>query len=355
MSILNKYLNKHPFFIRLLHWEYWPFNVVYAPMYLVYLLFGLRARSFFFFAAANPTIKNGGFLMETKSDIDPLIPEKYKPATLLFDVGTEAEKVLAGIKQKNIVFPLIVKPDNGARGRGVRKVNNAEELKEVLPLYTVPYIVQNFIPYPEEMGLFYVRMPNETKGRVTGIVGKEFLQVTGDGVSTILQLLEQNQRYILQLPVLKKLLAEELSVVLPKNKKHVLLPYGNHARGCLFIDLSHQIDEQLTEQMDKVCQQIDGFYYGRMDIRYNSWEELLQGKNFSIIELNGAGADPTHIYDPNHSIFFAWKEIIRHWIYLYKISAMNNKKGHRYLTTKEGLQMFRDNTAYDKTLNALFV
>ncbi len=355
MSKLQQYLNQHPFFIKLLHWEYWSFNVVYAPMYLVYLLFGIRARSFFFFAAANPTIKNGGFLMETKSEIDPLIPNQYKAATLLFNVGTLAETVIAGINEKNITYPLIIKPDNGARGRGVRKVNNEHELREVLPLYTVDYVVQNYIPYPKEMGLFYVRMPNEAKGKVTGIVGKEFLQVTGDGTSNVLQLLQQNKRYILQLPVLKKILSNQLDIVLPAGQTQVLLPYGNHARGCLFLDLSYLIDDQLTEQMNKVCTQIDGFYYGRMDIRYNTWEELLQGKNFSIIELNGAGADPTHIYDPNHSIFFAWKEIIRHWVYLYKIAAINHKKGHRYLTTREGLQMFKENAAYDKVLNALVV
>jgi hypothetical protein len=31
-------------------------------------------------------------------------------------------------------------------------------------------------------------------------------------------------------------------------------------------------------------------------------EELEQGINFSIVELNGA--EPTHIYDPKHSLFF---------------------------------------------------
>ena len=355
MNKLKRYFNQHPFFIRLFNWEYWPFDVVYAPMYLVYLWFGIKARSFFFFAAANPTIKNGGFLMETKSAIDPLIPEAYKPTTIYFENGTDFSIVIKAFKEKDITFPCIVKPDNGSRGRGVKKVANEEELKDVLASYPIPYVIQNFIPYPKEMGLFYVRMPDEQKGKITGIVGKEFLQVTGDGSSTILELLKQNSRYILQLPVLKTLLVDQLDIVLPKGQKEVLLPYGNHARGCLFEDQSNLINEQLSKVMNDVCTKIDGFYYGRMDIRYNNWDELLQGKNFSIIELNGAGADPTHIYDPNHSIFFAWKEIIRHWVMLYAISVANHQKGYRYLTTKEGLQMFKENAAYDKTLNGLLI
>jgi hypothetical protein len=52
--------------------------------------------------------------------------------------------------------------------------------------------------------------------------------------------------------------------------------------------------------------QIPEFYYGRLDIMFTSWEDLAQGLNFSIVEVNGAGSEPTHIYDPKHSIFFAW-------------------------------------------------
>ncbi len=78
---------------------------------------------------------------------------------------------------------------------------------------------------------------------------------------------------------------------------------------------------------------------------YNEPEELKAGKNFTIIELNGAGSEPTHIYDPAHSVFFAWKEIARHLALLYRISVANHKRGFRYLTMKEGMQMFRDNKA----------
>ena len=355
MNRAIKRFSLHPFIIRLFHWEYWPFDVVYAPMYLVYLWFGVRARSFFFFAAANPTIKNGGFLMETKSAIDPLIPEPYKPTTIYFENGTDFSIVLKAVKEKKITFPCIVKPDNGSRGRGVRKVYNEQELKEVLAIYPVPYVIQNFIPYPKELGIFYVRLPNEPNGKILSIVGKEFVQVTGDGKHTIYELLQQNGRYVLQLPVLKKLIADRLEIILPAGEKEILLPYGSHSRGCLFVDDSHKIDGRLTKVMDNICTKINGFYYGRLDIRYNTWEELVEGKNFCIIEINGAGSDPTHMYDPKHSIFFAWKEIIRHWKMMYKISVLNRKNGHPYLTVKEGLQMFKDNAAYDKTLNAFLV
>jgi hypothetical protein len=83
---------------------------------------------------------------------------------------------------------------------------------------------------------------------------------------------------------------------------------------------------------------------------YSDFDDLKAGKNFSIIELNGAGSEPTHIYDPGHSLFFAWKEIARHFKLLCAISIKNHKRGFPYLTVKEGMQMFRENKAVVKNL-----
>jgi hypothetical protein len=155
------------------------------------------------------------------------------------------------------------------------------------------------------------------------------------------------------LEALKNLYGEKMLEVLPDGEERILVPYGNHARGAMFIDDSDLIDEKLTDTIDEICKQIPGFYFGRLDIRYNNWEELKQGKNFSIIEVNGAGSEPTHIYDPRHSLFFAWKEIIRHWILLWRISRINHKKGYPYLTLKEGLEMFREDKIVSKKLAAM--
>jgi hypothetical protein len=39
------------------------------------------------------------------------------------------------------------------------------------------------------VGIFYVRYPNE-EGKITGIVSKEFLIVTGNGVTTVEELIK---------------------------------------------------------------------------------------------------------------------------------------------------------------------
>ena len=332
------------FWCKLTNWEYWPFGVVYIPVYFYWFWLCLKARSFFFFNAANPTIRNGGFLMESKKEIYDLLPDGSYPDTIYCPIGTSFSQVISAVQDRQFTYPLIAKPDIGLRGMGLSLVANEQELEEYFTNCKVDFLVQKYIDYTQEAGVFYYRIPGHKKGVVTGIVGKEFLWVTGDGNSTILQLLKEEERSNLQIPALTILKQRELSEVLTKWEERLLVPFGNHSRGTRFLDYSHKADENLSAIIDELCNKINGFYFGRLDIKFNSWEELSQGKNYSIIELNGAGSEPAHIYDPKHNLFFAWKEIIRHLGYLYKVSKRNRKlKKAHYLSVKQGLKMFRDN------------
>lgn len=342
MSFIKK-LSFHPLFIKIFHWEYWPFAVLYAPLYPYWFWLCLKARAFFYINAANPSIRNGGFLMESKKEIYDLLPEGSYPTTVFFHAGTAGAIVLEEMQNSGIQYPAIAKPDIGMRGMSVQKLESDADVLSYAQKSKVDFLVQSYIPYEDELGIFYYRIPGEAKGQITGVVGKELLSVTGDGTSTIDELLQQNPRFILQLPTLRKTIPNELSIILPLGEKKILVPYGNHARGAKFIDVTDLADEKLNHVIDQLAKQIDGFYYGRMDVRYKSIEDLRQGKNFSIIELNGSGSEPTHMYDPRHSVFFAWKEITRHWALMYKISTINHKNGVAYMTRKEGLAMLKAN------------
>ncbi len=341
-----------PFFIKLFHWEYWPFHVVYGPVYFYWIWLCIKARSFFFFNTSNPSISNGGFLMESKKQIYDLLPQQYYPQTIFFKAGSTVEEILKEIQKRSFQFPLIGKPDIGMQGLSVKKLHNEKELIEYAGDSKVNFLVQKFIPYENEVGIFYYRFPNKLKGHISGIVKKEFLAVEGDGESTITELLRKDKRFILQISSLKKAYGNELKRILQKGENRILVPYGNHVRGAKFIDVSDLIDAELTNTIDKICGKVNGFYYGRLDVRFNSWEELKQGKNISVIELNGAGSEPTHIYDPKHSIFFAWKEIIRHWNILWKISRINHRcQQLPYMKISSGIEMFRQNKEYVKMIS----
>lgn len=354
-SITHRWLlSMRRLMIRATHWEYWPSYLIYGPLYLYWLWLSIKARSFFFFSAANPGIKNAGFAQERKSDIYSLIPQQYYPQTQFCRSGTIPETVINRLNRKGMTFPLIAKPDMGERGVQVKLLLTPGDLENYCRLSEVDFIVQEYIDYEQEAGIFYYRIPGERSGHISGIVGKEFLSVTGDGKSTIAALLEKQDRALLQLPSLRVTQGAMLDVILAEGERQIVVPYGNHSRGALFIDQSDQINEALTSTIDAVCRQIPGFYYGRLDIKFKSWEALNKGNDFSIIELNGAGSEPTHIYDPSHSLFFAWKEVCRHWKLLYHISRINaERKGLSLMNITEGMKMLQNHTRHLKQVRQL--
>ena len=338
------------FIHKLTHWEYWPFQIVYIPIAFLWVYYSLKVKSLFFFNASNPSIKNGGFIMESKKAIYNLIPQHYYPKTELIVEGTNLDAILNTIGNSAIKFPFIAKPDIGLRGSAVKKINNQEELQDYNKKANFNYLVQSFIPFEKEVGIFYVRYPNEKTGKITGIVYKEFLTVTGDGFSTIEELIKKNPRYELQLQSLRLEYGKTLLNILPKGEKFNLVPYGNHARGAKFIDVTHWVTPKLTETINEMCLQIPEFYFGRLDIMYNSWEELENGENFLVVELNGAASEPTHIYDPSHSILFAWTTLAKHITYMFEISVWNHQMGKPFLTHQQGMKEYRMHLAQSKKI-----
>ena len=291
--------------------------------------------------------------MESKKEVYDLIPAEYYPVTLFFKASSSPQDMLGLITQQNLKYPLIGKPDIGMKGMMVKKLDNESQVVSYAQNSKVDFLIQEYVPYENEIGIFYYRFPNEENGHISGIVKKEFLAVTGDGISTVEQLLLENKRGVLQLPTLRTKEKDKMNIILQNQEELIIVPYGNHVRGAKFLDDSILIDEVLTNTIDSICKKVDGFYFGRLDIRYNNWEELKQGKNFSILELNGSGSEPTHIYDPRHSVFWAWKEIAKHWKILYRVSKLNHQiQNTPYMTTRMGLDMFKQNSEYMKLLNS---
>ena len=337
------------FIHKLTNWEYWPYQVVYLPVYFQYLFYAVRTQSFFYFNASNPTFKNGGFFLESKKEIYDLIPPEYYPKTILIQSNEALNGIISKIKIENIRLPFIAKPNIGLRGTAVKKINTVDELENYIQKANFEILIQDLIPYENEIGLFYVKLPNQP-GKITGIVAKEFMILTGNGKNTLRELIQQDLRYLFQLETLEAEYKEQLETVLETGEVINLVPYGNHCRGTKFVDASFEITSKMTESFNEICQQIDGFNYGRMDIIYKSFDDLAQGKHFQIVEINGAISEPTHMYDPKHSLLYGWKELTRHFHYMYLISKHNKKNGAKYLTFKEGIQEFKNHQKHYDTI-----
>ncbi len=339
MGFVHRIL-KSNFVIKLRSWEYWPFAIVHAPSFIYWLLLSLKERSLFFFSACNPGILMGGMLGESKFDVHKRVPQEVNLKTALIQLPSSPDKVIQCIRDNGFQFPLIFKPDFGERGWMVRRINNQKEVEDYLKEIRIDFLIQELVDLPLEFGVFYVRYPREESGKVISIVGKEMLFVEGDGKKTLQRLILEKDRAKLQWEILRVTYRHRLEDVLPIREKLELVSIGNHVLGTKFLNANHLITEKLSASFDRISKHVDGFYFGRYDVRVASIEDLENGK-VKVVELNGCGAEPSHIYQPGFSLWKALNVLFQHWNYIYRISTQNHALGVPYLSFEEGRLIYR--------------
>lgn len=328
------------FLIKLRNWEYWPFGILQFPVIFYWLWLALKSRSLVFFTASNPGITMGGMFGESKYDVLKKVPAAYVPKTIRVSLPTSREKVLKELSEQGFTLPVIFKPDIGERGFMVRRIADTQDIDAYLSNVKQDFIIQELVDLAIEFGVFYVRFPDEPTGRVTSIVGKEMLTVTGDGESTLKQLIFAKERAVLQWSKLEEKFKSRLHDVVPKGEQVELVSIGNHCLGTKFLDMNYLINPVMSRTFDEISREIDGFYFGRFDLRCASIEDLNSG-NIKVLELNGCGAEPAHIYQPGFSFFKAVKVLLNHWRNIYVISLQNRKRGHQILSMKDALHYYR--------------
>ena len=335
-----KKITRSNFLIRLKSWEYWPFGIVQFPAILYWIWLSLRARSLVFFTASNPGIPMGGMFGESKFEILQNIPARLVPRTILIQPGASVEVVMQGLEAAGLQLPVIFKPDIGERGFMVRRINDEHDIRRYLKETRVSFLAQELVCENLEFGVFYMRIPDEKHGRVISVVGKQMLSVVGDGKSTLQELILSSDRAKLQWKKLKASYSESLSCVVPTGQKIELVSIGNHALGTRFLNANHLVNDRLSRTFDAISQSIPGFYFGRYDLRCDSIEDLYNG-NVKIMELNGCGAEPVHIYDTAFPLEEAIAVLLRHWRYIFIISRANRQNGVSYLSHRQALAYYR--------------
>ncbi len=221
----------------------------------------------------------------------------------------------------------------------VKRINNEKDIQIYLDQIKIDFIVQELVDLPLEFGVFYVRLPSEDKGFVNSITGKEFLSVVGDGVKSLERLILEKDRAKLQWETLKYQFGNRLNEIVKAGERIELVSIGNHCLGTKFLNANHLITDKLNESFDSISKQINGFYFGRFDLRCASVDDLEIG-NVKILELNGCGAEPAHIYHPGASLKEALKVLHTHWRNLYAISSINHERGIPYMTFQEGRKIY---------------
>lgn len=338
------------FFQRLTNWELWNFYLLYFPISFAWFWYCLRSRSLWFFSSSNPTITFGGFEGEGKKEMYDQLPPHLVPRTIYIMHDWPYEEVKKRVQEAGFMFPFIVKPDVGMKGVLFRKIESEEQLIRYHERMPVEYIVQDLVELPVEVSVFYYRYPDQAVGTVSGFIHKELLHVVGDGQSTLKQLVEEHPRAKHRMEEMEHRHGHRFARVIPEGEIFYLSYAGNHNRGAHFTNLHQEIDASLLRVFDELSHYTDKFYYGRYDIKTTSVEDLKAGKNFLILEFNGCGAEPNHIYDCGMSIWQAYGVILQHWKVLFRISRYNHQHGTPYWSFRKGWNYLRNSKKHFRML-----
>lgn len=318
--------------IRLTQWEFWSPWVFYPPVVIWCIWLAVRHRSLLAFTASNPGIPHSGFVGESKAAILRELPAEWVAPFEAIPGGTGPaeglERVESFLARAGSSYPVVLKPDVGERGRGVRIAHSPESVGQFFGQARGRSMVQQFVP-GEEYGVFYYRDPESGAGSILSVTDKRFPAVTGDGKRTLHDLILDDRRAVAMLSVYERVNAPRLDSIPAQGQSVPLVELGTHCRGALFVDGQALITPALTVAISSIADHFPGFHFGRLDLRVPKAELLAEGREFQIIELNGVTSEATHIYDPANSLFSAYRTLFRQWELAWLIGKKNIEAGAR--------------------------
>lgn len=309
--------------------EYWPGWVRYLPCYLFVPVWVFRARGRAIATAVNPGYaRDGGIAEEKKHEILERLPHedmlhaRFIPSD--DDAARRSKHACAMVRDDDRLggYPVIIKPDQGERGRAVRIMRRDEDIARYLEIQTEPMLLQKYHPGPIEVGVLWAREaatiadPDRPglAGRVLSINAKTLPTLKGDGKRTLGRLILAHPRHRVQAAVFFERCKDRLHTVPSEGETVSLGSAGNHAQGAMFTDASHLITPELERRVDDIARSfVGGFDVGRFDVRCASEAMLMRGEELGIIELNGVTSEPTAIYDPSWGILRAQKTLWQYW------------------------------------------
>ncbi|SIO35384.1 hypothetical protein [Salinivibrio sp. ES.052] len=325
---------------RQLGWfEFLPTWCFYAPVVLQSVGLGVYYRSLTLPLLANPGITLSGMVGEAKSDIFAQAGEHaqqyiapywrwHKPKKMTSAIQNN---LLAELRAAGLSIPLVAKPDKGCRGAGVQYIDSEQKVLDYVAAFPEErdIVFQALAPYEAEAGLFYIRYPGEGQGQIFSLGLKYLPAVVGDGVSTLEALIRCNETVADRAHLYHQRHRDRLQNVVPAGERVPLAFSGSHCRGAIFKDGASWITPELTARIDAIAKDIEGFYFGRFDIKFRDIPSLIKGKELCIVEVNGASSEPAHIWDSDGGYCQAVRALLCQYRHLYHIGECIRRRGHK--------------------------
>ena len=321
------------------YFEFWPMWLMYVPVVIQWLLLSIRYRSLSLPLIASPAVPLSGMVGVAKSavfDGAGNFARQWILPWLIYAVDDreaeqQADDVISQLSLNQLGLPIVGKPNIGCRGAGVKLLKNKAELTRYISEFPSGGSIQfqQLSQWDAEAGVFYVRYPESERGRVTSLTLKYTPYVVGDGNSTLAELIAADPRAGELQHLYEERHQEEWARIIEAGEPYRLVFSASHCRGAVFRDGAAYIDSRLERALDKIFDDIPGYHYGRLDIKFKDLERLQAGESFEIIEINGASSESINIWDRKASLFQAIKTLLQQYSTLFKLGAANRKLGHK--------------------------
>ena len=287
-------------------------------------------------SCVNPHITSGGLVGEGKleyfSGMGPLAKRATADYVGVVASATLSQQQLAqAMSTAKLVFPVIAKPDLGLCGFGVRRIDTMSALLSYFAAYPPKetVVLQRYLPQDGEAGIFYARDPITDQARIIGLAIRYFPRVIGDGQHTVDELIHRDPRACRLIAAPKHDIATGAQHI-PKNGEVVrLATIGSTRVGGLYRNGADYITGELTTALDTLARDMPSFYCGRFDVRFDDLDELAAGRGFTIIEVNGAGSEAIHAWDPEIGLLAGFNIIFTKQRLLFSIGAALRRRGVR--------------------------
>ena len=307
-----------------------------VPMVLQWAWLGMRYRSFTLPSAANPHITAGGLVGDAKSEyfaaMGPLARSRVAPFALIRANGVASlPEARQRLQDAGLRFPVVAKPDLGWCGFGVRRLDDVAALADYLAAFPVgeTLMLQRYLDEPGEAGIFYLRQPDQRRGYLLGILLRHFPQVVGDGLHTLGELVTGDARLRRAVCRPHEHQCDFDSERVPACGEVVRLSLiGSTRVGGRYEDGSALATDALLDTIDAVAGDMPQFHAGRFDVRYATLADLREGR-FTIMEVNGAGSEAVHAWDPKYSVRQVYAMVFAKQRALFALGAANRALGHR--------------------------
>ncbi|MET3106459.1 hypothetical protein AAKU67_004036 [Oxalobacteraceae bacterium GrIS 2.11] len=316
--------------------ERMPKWLICVPLAFQWLWLSLRYFGTTLPSCANPNITSGGLVGEGKLEYFSCMGPLARAATapyigVVANAEISAARLAHAMASAGLWFPIIAKPDLGLCGFGVRRIDTMAALLDYFAAYPADetVVLQHYLSQDGEAGIFYARDPVSEEAKIIGLALRYFPRVIGDGRHTVQELINADPRAG-RLLVSKKHDTSIPDGHIPAAGEIVrLATIGSTRVGGLYRNGSKFITAQLTEALDALARDMPSFYCGRFDVRFDSLNELAQGRGFTIIEVNGAGSEAIHAWDPDVGLLEGFGMIFTKQRMLFSIGAVLRCRGAR--------------------------